>query len=394
MSSRSDALITPSVIQWAREKAKLSIGEAAHKIGRPPEDIEKWEDGSKKPSIAQARKAAKAYRRPLALFYLTEPPKEFSTLRDFRLLPNHEFREYSPELSLLIRTTKFRQEWIKEYLLDEGIDELPFVGSRSLYSDPRDVALDILEHLNISPKEQQKCSSRYEALLLWLRHAELAGIYIFRQRQIELKEARGFIISDEVAPFIFINSDDSKAAQIFTLVHELAHLWIDVSGVSNIEHVGAPDDPEALQIEAFCNKVASEAILEEKSFNIAWKLQKQNSSIEEKILKISGVFNISEEVVARRLLERNIISQHHYSELRNYYQERWYEYKKRESNRLKSSSSSPSYYVITLSKNGYAFTETVVGAFLGGAISGRDASSLLNVKTNKIQKLGETAGIL
>jgi len=391
--SRIEALITPSVMQWAREKAKLPIEEAAQKIRRPPEDILGWEDGSLRPSIAQARKAAEVYRRPLAVFYLSEPPSEFETLRDFRVLPDNELRDFSPELSLLIRTTRYRQEWTREYLLDEEVETLPFVGSYSPQNNPRDIALDILGVLEISPRDQQKCSSRYDALLLWLKKAELAGIFVFRQRQIELQEARGFIISDNIAPFIFINSDDSKAAQIFTLAHELAHLWLDISGISNMEDQGLPLDQDSSQIEYFCNQVAAEAVLEEGSFSQAWRRQNSAHSIEDRINQVSGLFNVSEEVVARRLLERDIISQQHYVELRKYYQDRWVEIKRKERRKMKSSKGGPSYYVTTVSQNGYAFTQTVIGAFVGGAISGRDASSLLNVKVNNLHQLGETAGI-
>ena len=393
MSSRSEALITPSVIKWAREKAKLSIEEAASKIRRPPEDIKNWENGSLKPSIAQARNAARVYRRPLAMFYLPEPPSDFSTLRDFRSLPGQELRKYSPELTLLIRNTRYRQEWMKEYLVKEGADRLAFVGSSSIKDDPRDVAKSIREIIDISIKEQKKCKTPYDYLLLWLKKSESSGIFVFRQRQIRLKEARGFILSNEIAPFIFINSDDSKAGQLFTLVHELAHLWIDKSGVSNIESSGSSVDEDAKQTEIFCNEVAAQTLLEQNAFKEEWRLQNPDLNIRERIYKTAGIFNVSEEVVARRLLELDVISKSLYSELREYYQKRWRDYKKREKRRFSKSKGGPSYYVITLSQNGYAFTETVVGAYAGGSISGRDASALLNVKTNNIHKLGQTAGI-
>ena len=277
--------------------------------------------------------------------------------------------------------------------MDEGVEPLPFVGSSSLTNPPRDVAIAILKALQISPKEQQKCNSRYEALLLWLKRAELAGIFVFRQRQIDLKEARGFLISDNIAPFVFINSEDSKAAQIFTLAHELAHLWLDISGVSNMEEKGVPLDQDTPRIEYFCNQVAAEAILEENAFSYVWNRQSQARTIEDRIQQVSGIFNVSEEVIARRLLEKNIISQPLYTELREFYQDRWLEIKKNERIKMKATKSSPSYYVTTVSKNGYAFTQTVVGAFAGGAISGRDASTLLDVKVNNLHRLGETAGV-
>ena len=169
---RVEALVTPSVIKWAREQAKMSIDEAARKIKRSPADIQAWENGTLRPSIAQARKASEVYRRPLAVFYLPEPPKDFRTLRDFRTLPNNNLREYSSELALLIRTAEYRQEWTREHLLDEGEEPLSFVGSASLNENPRDVARDILETLQLSPQDQQECNTRQGALRLWLEKAE------------------------------------------------------------------------------------------------------------------------------------------------------------------------------------------------------------------------------
>lgn len=391
--SRVEALVTPSVMRWAREQARLRLEEAAAKIRRPVEEIQSWEDGSLRPSIAQARKASKVYRRPLAVFYLPEPPKDFETLRDFRSLPDVELGDYSPEMAFLIRITQYRQGWMREYLLNEDIEPLTFVGSASLNDSPRDVAIDILRVIRLSPEEQRKCNTRQEALRLWIEKTETAGVFVFRQRQVALAEARGFVISDDIAPFIYINSGDSKAAQIFTLAHELAHLWINLSGISNLEPLGQTLDYEIAQIEAFCNKVAAEAILEEQIFNQEWYSQDANCSLEDRIQQISRAFKVSEEAVARRLLEKGIITRERYLELRQLYQARWQDIKSRERERIKLSKGGPSYYVTTVAKNGYAFSQTVVSAFMAGAISGRDASSLLNVKVNNLRRLGETAGV-
>jgi len=390
---RVEALVTPSVMRWAREQANLSIDEAAQEIKRQADEIRAWEDGSVRPSIAQARKAAEIYRRPLAVFYLPEPPQDFETLRDFRSLPDTVPGTYSRDLALLIRTTQFRQHWMREYLLNDEMDRLTFVGSASLSDSPRQIALDILRVIELTPTEQKECSSRYEALRLWIHKSEAAGIFIFRQGQIALEEVRGFVISDDIAPFVFINSDDSKAGQLFTLAHELAHLWLNLSGISNLASYGGPSDRESREIETFCNKVAAEAVLEDEAFFKEWHTKNTNSPIEEKIQHISGTFKVSEEVVARRLRDEEIIDQDYYLELREAYQERWAKHKARERERLKMSKGGPSYYVTSVAKNGYAFTQTVVGGFMTGAISGRDASALLNVKVDKFRRLGETAGI-
>jgi len=391
--SRIEALITSSVLRWAREKSKLSLEEASEKIKRPIEEIQAWEEGSQNPSIAQARKASEVYKRPLAVFFLPEPPLEFETLRDFRRLREGIRGEYRPELSLLIRTTLFRQRWMKDFLVSEGKQKLDFVGSISFKNNPIKVAKSIRKVLNISTEEQKKCETRKEARKLWFQKTEIAGIFIFCQRGIDLFEARGFLVSDDIAPFIFINSGDSKVAQIFSLAHELAHLWLNQSGVSNLEITGRFDDQEAQKSEIFCNKVATELVLEDREFTKEWANCGTDKALENKIQFISNIFKVSEEVVARRLFDKKIISEVKYLELREFYQDRWNEIKAKEQQRMRSSSSAPFYYVMTLSNNGYAFTQTVISAFMSGKLLGRDASSLLNVKINNFGKLGEKAGI-
>lgn len=392
--AKVEALITPSLMHWARGKARLTTEQASKKIGRPKEEIEAWEDGILRPTIPQARKASEVYKRPLAVFYLPEPPKDFDTLRDFRSLPVDYEPDYSPELALLIRTAKFRQEWTREFFIDEGVSKLSFVGSSSLDDSPQKVSHHILSHLHLSPEEQIKCHTRNEALRLWIDRAERAGIIIFRQGNIDLKETRGFILCDEYAPFIFINSEDAIAAQLFTLVHELAHLWLNQTGISNLEPFKKIPKDEDQKIELFCNKIASEALLKRKLFYHIWRDQDPSLSLEEQIENVSNIFKVSEEAISRRLLDDGTISLNVYLELREFYQNRWMEFKEKERQRMKSTEGGPSYYVRKVFNNGYSFTQTVISAFDSGAITGRDASNLLDVKISNIRRLASAAGMV
>lgn len=392
--TRVEALITPSVLRWARERAGLSIEQASKKIGRPKEDIEAWEADTARPSIPQARKASEVYKRPLAVFYLPKPPKDFDTLRDFRSLPDDYEPDYSPKLALLLRTAKFRQEWMREFFVEEGVSRLSFVGSSSLHDSPQKISHRILSHLRLSPEEQIKCRTRNEALRLWIDRAERAGIIIFRQGKIDLKETRGFILCDEYVPFIFINSEDAISAQLFTLAHELAHLWLNQSGISNLEPFGKIAKNEDQEIELFCNKVASEAVLERTLFYHRWRDQDPSLSLEEQIENVSNIFKVSEEAISRRLLDDDTISQEIYLELREFYQFRWREFKEKERQRMNLTEGGPSYYVKKVFNNGYSFTRTVISAFDSGAITGRDASSLLDIKISNIRRLASAAGIV
>jgi len=387
------ATITPAVINWARESAKLTLEEAARKIGRPVSEIEAWEDGTLQPTMPQARNAAKVYKRPLAVFYLPEPPKGWQVLRDFRTLPVDEPREYSPELTFLIREAVARQEWMREFLIEDGQEPLPFVGSASTGSDPVELAEAIRQTLSVTIEELRHCQSRDEAVNLWIHKAEQIGVYVFRDSSVASLEARGFVVSDQYAPFVYINSSDAKVAQIFTLVHELVHLWINEPGVSNLEARGAVVDESIAAIETFCNRVTGFVVLEPSAFERQWQSRDKSKSIDETIENIASYFRVSREAVARRLLDNGVMSQKKYLSLRDQSREEWLAYREKEKEKQRKSEGGPSYYRILLNKNGKAYSRTILSAYYSGAVSGRETSSLLNVKLNNLPKLAAEAAI-
>jgi Zn-dependent peptidase ImmA (M78 family) len=395
MPKRIEALVTPELMKWARERARLSLDQAAKKLDRPLEEIEQWESGVIRPSIAQARNAEKVYHIPLATFYLPEPPKGFSVqdLRDFRTLPNGKKTEFSLDLTLLLEETAYRQEWMRDQVIAEGGKVLAFVGSADLASFPSHVAQIILDTLDITPQEQMDCQDRYQALKLWILNAEAAGIHVFRRTDIQVEEARGFVLSDKHAPFIFVNSDDSVAAQLFTLVHELAHLWINISEVTNLggyRHL----DSESQKIEIFCNQVASIALMNPAVFDQLWKQQHDSDSLEKKISNLSGKIKVSHEAVARRLLEKGIIDNTRYIELRSLFNSHWLEYQKKQKARFKASEGGPNPHRMTVIRHGASFTKIVLNAYFNDKITGSEASSLLgNKKIDRFSSVAEFAGL-
>lgn len=380
--------VTPEVMQWCRKKAGYSIEAAANKIKRPPEDIEKWEDGTLSPTLAQLRKASEVYRFPTAVFFLPEPPRDFSPLRDFRALPHGLSLDFSPELSLSIRETQARQEWVREYLVEEGEEELGFIGSANIQTNPKIMAKAIRNRLSMTIEEHKASPTREDALRLWTVKAEETGIFIFQHRKISLNEARGFVLCDKYAPFVFLNANDAKAGRLFTLIHELVHLWINESGISNLElyDKARRQAPEAT-IERYCNVVASEVLVDSDSFNASLTRLASNLQMRDKIEALSKEYKVSEEVIARKLLEAGMIKDSLYSDLRSEYQERWKSFEKHK--KKKPGPVSP--YRLKLFNIGYAFTRTALAAYSSGSISGRDTSLLLGVKVNNLSKLSEHA---
>jgi Zn-dependent peptidase ImmA (M78 family)/DNA-binding XRE family transcriptional regulator len=389
--------ITPKVAEWARTSAGLSQEEAAVRIGRPEEEIAGWESGKLKPSMAQIRKACEVYKRPLAAFFLPEPPQDFAMLRDFRRLPADMPREYSPNLRFLVRQTRTRQEWLRGFLESENHPPLDFIGSARPSDDPLRLAARIRETIGVTPDEIRNCRTREDALDLWMSRSEASGIFVFRAgnlrwEKIEVIEARGFALSDSHAPFIFLNAQDAKAAQVFTLAHELVHLWLNESGVSNLRTAARPTT-EIDVIEVFCNRVAAEVLIPQNAFQERWKRGDANTALEERIQSQSRYFKVSEGGIARRLLDWGQISKAKYDELTQDYDKQWQEVKARDKERQVEAEGGPSFYRLKLMNNGNAFSRAVLSAYESGGVSGRDASSLLGIKLDKIGNLAEMLGV-
>jgi Zn-dependent peptidase ImmA (M78 family) len=390
--SKVAALITPSVIQWAREKEGFTLAEAASKIHRSIEEIKQWENGILLPTVAQARKASEVYKRSLAVFYLPEPPTDFDTLRDFRRLPENENRDITHKLIEVIRTAYYHQEWAREFAIKHREDPLDFVGSIGINDDPADIANQIYISFEVDPADQQRCRNRSEALKYWITKLEYQGIYVFKHGGINLKECRGFSISDNFAPFIYLNSEDAYAGQLFTLIHELGHILLNLSGISNNEYFGDYLIHNSNEIEIFCNKIAASVLLNEGLFHT--QLGKYSKySIRNKIAGLSGNFKVSEESVARKLLDKGVITDSTYKELREEYQQRWIDQKRKENLYRIQKKSGPTYYVTKISHNGLSFTRTVISGYFSGNIPAKEASALLEIKLNNISTLANKVGM-
>src|ERR1035437_249628 len=393
MTSGIKALITPSVLKWAREQAGMNITIAAEQIGRSENEIDEWEKGVSLPSLAQARKISEKYKRALAVFYLPEPPKTYQTLRDYRSFNSSDGKIFSPQLSFLIQRAEHRQEWLNSTLLEEGKSPLSFIGSASISSLTIEVSKNIKSVFKITTKNQKESKTRDEALNLWIKGAENLGINICREGKIDSKELRGFVISDKLAPFIYLNSNDAKAAQLFTLLHEVAHLWIDASGISNIIIFKNKLPSKDQKVEIFCNEVASLVLLENEEFVKTWNLLPLDVKLNEKIEKCSSVFKVSEEVIARRLTDLGIIKNEQYEELREYYNKRWVDLQKKKKIKRQNQKGGPSVHLLQVLSNGKVFTRAILNSYSADRITGVDASNYLNAKINHFYKLSKYAGL-
>ena len=230
----TEAFITPDVLRWALDRRGLPDEEVARRVSVKPERLREWKGGSRRPTLRQAQTLAQKLSIPLGYLFLSERPTEEFPLPDLRTVGDAPPGTPSPELVAVVYDALNKQQWYREYLESQGEEPIEFVGSRSVNDDPDDVAEDIRSRLGVNDAMRQDAATWEQFLTNFVRAAEAAGILVLRsgiveantQRPLDVEEFRGFAISDEFAPLVFINGKDAKAAQIFTLAHEIAHLWL------------------------------------------------------------------------------------------------------------------------------------------------------------------------
>lgn len=380
------AYITPKVLKWARESARMSLEIAGAKVSVSTEKLSAWEKGETQPTIKQAEALAKTYRRPFALFFLPEIPGDFQPLQDFR-------RKASKPLStasiFIIREIQQKQAWISDIYKDDNYQPLPFVGKFSVHDNPQQVAENILDTLQIDPQNYLADNPIKE----WIDKAESNGIFISKtsfihsRLKLDSEEIQGFTIADQYAPFVFINSDDWNAPQLFTLVHELAHVWIAESGISNEVEPELKHKDKLHPIELFCSEVAANALMPTVVMNC---LEMSVFDSSKNVFKTSKKLGVSSFAFLVRAFNLALISLDRYRKLKKEADTEFQAFVQREEERKakqKKREGGPKYYLLLLNKNSRLFTQTVLDAFKGGSIEPTQASSLLNTQVNNFSKL-------
>ena len=380
------AHITPIVFKWARESAKMTAEIAASKVNVPAERLLEWEAGTDQPTIKQAQILAKAYKRPFALLFLPDIPRDFQPLQDFR---RTDSKPLSTGSVFIIREIQQKQAWISETNRENSEQKFPFVGRFTIHDHPAVVAQDILNTLAISPGKYPNGNAIKE----WIDKAETKGIFISRTSFInshltlDSDELQGFAIADPYAPFVFINSEDWAAPQLFTLVHELAHIWIAATGISADIEPGFRQVDRLHPVELFCNEVAANALIPS---NMLTQLSTNVFQSASQVFTIAKTFGVSSFALLIRALNLNLISIAQYKILKTAADAEFKAFLIKEEEKKakqKESAGGPSYYLLQIQKNSRLFTQTVLDAFRGGSLEPTKASSLLNVKINHFHNL-------
>lgn len=369
------AFINPAILSWSRQRAGLTEVQVAKGLTVKLERVKAWEGGQSLPSFTQAQKWAAVVHVPFGFLFLNAPPQEHLPLPDLRTVGG-VFPD-KPSLNLMdtVRDVLRKQDWYLEYLQDHERSPLSFVGSFNSRSPIKDVVTDIRRVLGVTDDFARMGYDDYVRALV--SGAEDAGILVMRSgvalgnthRKLDVAEFRGFAISNVLAPVVFINSADAPTARLFTLMHELAHIWIGSSGVSDC------NSHSAHQEEAFCNAVAGEFLAPELVFRVHW-----DSAVhwEENLAPLAGRFRVSTLVIARRARDLGYISSDQYGA---YYRRILQEYRDKDG-------SGGDYYRTAAIRNSTRLSKAVLAQAQSGRILLRDAGKLLGVQPAKLKTYG------
>jgi len=304
------------VLRWAAERARLPQADLEARFPKWP----LWLTGQAQPTLKQLEDFARLTHTAFGYFFLLEPPRLTLPVPDFRTLRDEVLAEPSTDLLDTLYLCQQRQDWYREHARLHGLAPLAFVGSAGLHEAPQAVARRLRETLALSADARRQIATWADALRQMIASAEEAGVLVMvssvvgsnSHRKLDVGEFRGFALADERAPLVFLNGADSKAAQMFTLAHELAHLWLGATGVSDTQAGQVPEQ----QTERWCNQVAAELLVPLRDLQGAYR---PDEPVPEAIQRLAREFKVSTLVALRRLfdaghLSRDALWQHYRDE--------------------------------------------------------------------------------
>jgi len=301
----SRVAVNEKVLRWAVRRCGLELDELEQRFPR----IRQWAGGESWPTLRQLESLARATLTPLGYFFLAEPPEDRLPIPHFRTLHDETPAKPSPDILETIQIMQRRQAWMREFLIEQGQKELPFVRSARRGEQPRSVVQRMLGTLGLVEGWASSKRTWTEALRTMREAIEDAGILVVvngivgnnTHRKLDPNEFRGFVLVDSYAPLVFVNGADGKAAQMFTLAHELAHVFFGSSAAFDLREMQPADDP----MEQTCNRVAAEFLIPQRELRRIWPSVRNDS---EPFQTIARRFKVSALVAARRALDTNLIN--------------------------------------------------------------------------------------
>lgn len=375
--------IKPELLKWARQRS----GQSEQYIHDRFPKIDKWESGTELPTLHQIESFAKAVHAPVGFLFLPKPPVELIPIPDFRTAKNMYRMRPSPELLETIYICQQRQEWYRDHLRSIGGSPLGFVGSVTTADNIVNVANTIRATLGFNIEQRHQMSTWTDALRHFIIQSDDLGILVMcsgvvlnnNRRKLNTDEFRGFAISDNLAPLIFINGADTKAAQMFTLAHELAHIWLGQTAVTDSQANIEPDQ----DIEDWCNRVAAELLV---PLSILKEVYRPDTILDVELSRLARYFKVSTLVILRRIYDAGGMNR----------EEFWRSYEE-ELEKLRDyiKASGGNFYLTQAARVSKRFARALVVSTLEGQTLHRDAFHLLGFsKLETFHELGRSLGVI
>lgn len=384
-TQRETLQLRPAVLRWARERADLTTEELARKVKLKAERVNEWET-SGEISMAWAERLAAATHSPLGFLFLSFPPDEPLPITDFRTRAGQTPRRVSVDLLETVQTMQQRSAWLRDELIDTGAVPLPLIRAYRRGVSTVDAADAMRSALGLAPDWAAEARSWSDAIGLLRDRAEAAGVMVVfngvvgndTSRRLDPDEFQGFALVDEYAPLVFVNNADYKAAQMFTVVHELAHLFVGQEGVSRSESL-FPSDHE---VEILCNRIAAEFLVPEGELRAFWP---RVSGRVDRFQEIARHFRVSRIVAARRAFDLGLLDRRTFFD--------FYAGNKTQGNRNAPDSEGGNFWHTQRWRIGVRFAGAVVRALEAGRLSHREAYSLTGLKGDAFDNMPSKLGI-
>ncbi len=372
------------MLRWARERSGRDMADLMIQFPKLPE----WEQQARQPTLKQLEQYARATYTPIGYLFLLEPIVESVPIPDFRTFADRGVRRPSPNLLDTVYLCQQRQEWYREYAQEQGLQPADFVGSMRLDTPIEQAATRIRQWLGFDLAARRSCATWEDALRQFISQADSAGVMVMcsgvvgsnNRRSLDPSEFRGFALSDRLAPLVFINGSDTKSAQMFTLAHEIAHLWVGQTALSNADVSG--DDTN--ELESWCNRVAAELLVPLDSLRGELHADEE---LGQRTKRLARTFKVSTLVVLRRLLDVGVIRREDFWPIYQAEVERLLA--------LQGAGSGGNFYLSQAARVSKRFARALVESALEGRTLYRDAMRMVGVaKVETLHELGRSVGVL
>lgn len=377
----SRVAVKPELLQWARQRVGFPLEALAGRFPR----LEAWERGDVRPTLKQLEAFAKATRVPIGYLFLPEPPDERLPIPDFRTLSGVVRETPSPDLLETIYAMQRRQSWLRETLIESEAEPLELVGSARLTDAPDAIGREMRRIIGFGDGWAGEVRTWQEAVLKLRRAIEELGIMAVingvvgnnTHRKLDVHEFRGFTLCDEYAPLIFVNGADAKSAQMFTLAHELAHVWLGREGVSGFEDLL----PGGSEIERFCDQAAAEFLVPARELNTRWgEVRREASPFE----VLARQFKVSPIVAGRRAMDLRLVDRETFFAF-------YRTYVARERTR-RARTTGGDFYNNQNTRVGPLFATHVVRAAMEGRVGFKEAYDLTGLRGGAFQEYAQRLG--